>query len=73
MDFKENLLRPTWIEIDLDAVHQNVLQIKRLIGKRVNLIPVLKGNAYGCGLSEVVQALTGGYLRVWCRKYLRGH
>ena len=58
MNFQDNLLRPTWIEIDLDALTHNVREIKKFIGKNVNLIPVLKGDAYGCGLIETVQTLS---------------
>lgn len=58
MDISERLLRPTWIEIDLDAIKSNVAEIRRITGEKVRVIPVLKGNAYGCGLIEVVQVLS---------------
>lgn len=58
MDISKELLRPTWIEIDLDAIKSNTAEIRRVIGDKVKLIPVLKGNAYGCGLIEVVEALS---------------
>jgi alanine racemase len=57
MDICKELLRPTWIEIDLDSIISNAREIKRVIGQHTKLIPVLKGNAYGCGLIEVVEAL----------------
>lgn len=58
MDIRKGLLRPTWIEIDLDVMKSNIAEIKRTIGSSVKLIVVLKGNAYGCGLTETVEALS---------------
>ncbi len=43
----QGLLGPTWIEINLDAIAQNVRNIKKLIGKKTELMAVVKGNAYG--------------------------
>lgn len=57
MDMREKLLRPTWIKIDLDAIKHNTAEIKKVIGEGVKLISVLKGNAYGCGLLQVVKTL----------------
>jgi len=33
----QGLLGPTWIEINLDAIAQNVRNIKKLIGKKTEL------------------------------------
>ncbi len=49
----QKLLGPTWIEIDLDAIAQNVKNIKKLIGKERELMVVVKGNAYGHDAWEV--------------------
>ena len=48
----KKLLGPTWIEIDLDAIAQNVKNIKQLIGEK-ELMAVVKGNAYGHNILEV--------------------
>ncbi len=48
----QKLLSPTWIEIDLDAIAQNVKNIKQLIGEK-ELMAVVKGNAYGHNILEV--------------------
>jgi len=48
----QKLLSPTWIEIDLDAIAQNVKNIKQLIGEK-ELMAVVKGNAYGHDILEV--------------------
>ena len=50
----QELLGPTWIEVNLDAIAQNVRNIKKLIGKKTELMAVVKGNAYGHDVLEVV-------------------
>jgi alanine racemase len=49
----QKLLGPTWVEINLDAIANNVKNIKKLIGKKKELMAVVKGNAYGCDILEV--------------------
>ena len=49
----KKLLGPIWIEIDLDAIAQNVKNIKQLIGEKKELMAVVKGNAYGHDILEV--------------------
>jgi len=49
----KKLLGSTWIEIDLDAIAQNVRNIKKLIGEKKELMAVVKGNAYGHDILEV--------------------
>ncbi len=51
IDFKG--LRPTWIEIDLDALSYNTKIIKERIEKGAQLIAVVKGNGYSHGASVV--------------------
>jgi len=50
----QELLGPTWIEVNLDAIAQNVRNIKKLIGEKTELMAVVKGNAYGHDVLEVV-------------------
>jgi len=45
-----------WLEIDLDALAANVRSLKALLGP-VELIAVVKANAYGAGASVVAPAL----------------
>jgi alanine racemase len=53
--------RPTWLEIDVDAIAQNVRTIKALIGPDVRLLAVLKADAYGHGAVKVARtALNNG-------------
>ena len=49
----KKLLGPTWIEVNLDAIAQNVRNIKKLIGGKKELMAVVKGNAYGHDILEV--------------------
>jgi alanine racemase len=48
-----------WLEISRSALQHNARSLKRLVGKRVELIAVVKSNAYGHGLPEVVRAVGG--------------
>lgn len=49
-------LRPAWIEVDLDAVAANTRQLKGFLGK-VELLAVVKADAYGLGAPEVAPVL----------------
>ena len=49
----KKLLGPTWTEVNLDAIAQNVRNIKKLIGEKKELMAVVKGNAYGHDILEV--------------------
>ncbi|RLE16795.1 MAG: alanine racemase [Actinobacteria bacterium] len=52
-------MRPSWIEIDLDAVEHNVAQISAAIGE-VDLCAVVKADAYGHGDVPVAEAAIRG-------------
>jgi len=41
--------RPTWAEIDLDALAANFQLIKKRVGAGVKVMAVVKANAYGHG------------------------
>ncbi len=43
----------TWVEIKQSAIRHNLSTFRRLIGKGVLLMPVIKSNAYGHGFLEV--------------------
>ena len=60
-------LRPSWVEVDLDTLANNVRRLKALVGDRVTLFAVVKANAYGHGAIPVARtALLNGaeYLAV---------
>ncbi|MBT2625742.1 alanine racemase [Bacillus sp. HU-1818] len=48
--------RDTWAEINLSAIEENVSNMKKHIGDRVDLMAVVKANAYGHGDAEVAEA-----------------
>ncbi|HID89646.1 MAG TPA: alanine racemase [Anaerolineae bacterium] len=53
--------RPTWVEIDLEAIAHNVRQIKEIVGPEVEILAVLKADAYGHGAITVARtALNNG-------------
>lgn len=53
----EHFYRDTWVEVDLDAIEQNVTNALRLYKDReMNLMAVVKANGYGHGAVEVSQA-----------------
>lgn len=53
---ENSFYRDTWAEIDLSAVEENIMNMKRHIGSSVQLIAVVKANAYGHGDSQVAKA-----------------
>ncbi|MBN1465438.1 alanine racemase [candidate division KSB1 bacterium] len=66
LDYQNKLLRPAWVEVDLDAVAHNVRAIKRHIGD-VKLLAVVKANGYGLGavmMAREVVANGADYLGV---------
>lgn len=46
----------TWAEVDLDAIAFNVRAFKRHVGDKVQVMAVVKANAYGHGAIPVAQA-----------------
>lgn len=50
-------MRPTWAEIDLEAVKHNFMITKEIVGPDVSVLSVVKADAYGHGAVEVSKAL----------------
>lgn len=48
-------LRPTWAEIFLDHLAHNMREVKKLAGKNVGTMAVVKANAYGHGVHEAAK------------------
>ncbi|MGE5543679.1 MAG: alanine racemase [Bacillota bacterium] len=48
-------LRPTWAEIDLNAIAHNIKQIRGLTKVSTKFMAILKANAYGHGILEVAR------------------
>jgi alanine racemase len=49
--------RDTYLEIDLDAVRHNVLNLQRLVGSDVEIMAVIKADAYGHGAVMIAREL----------------
>jgi alanine racemase len=49
--------RPTWIEVDLNAIGSNTRHIKALVGPRVRVLASLKADAYGHGAIRVARTV----------------
>ena len=44
---KMDITRPTYLEINLNALDFNIQEIQKKVGKNVKLMPVIKANGYG--------------------------
>ena len=63
----------TWAEIDLDAIVENVRAIQRHVGEHVEIIAVVKANAYGHGAEQVARAaLQAGAVRLAVHRAAEG-
>lgn len=57
--------RDTWVEVDLDAIYNNVTHIKEFIPSDVEIFAVVKANAYGHDYVPVAKtALEAGATRL---------
>lgn len=50
-------MRPAWCEINLDNLRNNYKAIKKIVGEKVELMPVIKADAYGHGAVECAKKL----------------
>lgn len=53
------LHRPTWVEVDLDAIVYNIKEIKKVVGPQRKIMGIVKADAYGHGAVEVAEVLIG--------------
>lgn len=42
-----------WVEVNLNNLAHNIRALKEKVGPAVKLLPLIKANAYGCGLAIV--------------------
>lgn len=49
--------RPTWAEIKLDAITENIKKIRSNLNRRVKILAVIKADAYGHGMIEVTEKI----------------
>jgi len=52
-----DLTRPTWLEIDLDALDKNYEEIRRIVPAQTDIMAVVKADGYGLGAVNIVKAL----------------
>lgn len=52
-----DISRPVWAEINLDNIIHNYKEVRRLINSGVQVMAIVKANAYGHGAAEVAKAL----------------
>jgi len=63
----EQLIRDTYVEINLDNIAFNMKRIKEVVGKDVAIAAVVKANAYGHGAVDIAPTIMengGDYLAV---------
>ncbi len=51
------ITRPTIMEVDLNAFEFNVEQIKKFVGNEIQIMPVIKANAYGTYINKLYKIL----------------
>ncbi|MDP6708302.1 MAG: alanine racemase [Alphaproteobacteria bacterium] len=49
--------RPSWMELDLDALAHNYRSLRASVGPEVKIIPALKANGYGHGVAQMARLL----------------
>ncbi|HJW27789.1 MAG TPA: alanine racemase, partial [Saprospiraceae bacterium] len=54
-NIKNNLIRPTYAEIDLAAARHNIKRIREIVGPQVKVLSMVKAEAYGHGLRAIAQ------------------
>lgn len=63
----------TWAEIDLDALAHNVRALQRHVGEQVDVIAVVKANAYGHGAAPIARAaLEAGAVQLAVHRAIEG-
>ena len=50
-------MRSTFLEVNLDNISYNIKQIKKFVGNEIELMPVIKANAYGLGADSLKNVL----------------
>ncbi|PLR81110.1 MULTISPECIES: alanine racemase [Bacillus] len=56
MEYQGSFYRDTWVEIDLNHIEDNLKSIKKLLPNEVEMIAVVKANAYGHGDIQTAEA-----------------
>lgn len=56
-DIKQTDRRYAWVEIDLNAIHQNMLSTKAMLHPNCKVLAVVKADAYGHGAVQVAKTV----------------
>ncbi|GHI01338.1 alanine racemase [Neobacillus kokaensis] len=56
MEAQGTFYRDTWVEVNLDSISENLAAVKKHLPNEVNVIAVVKANAYGHGDVQVAAA-----------------
>ena len=56
--------RPTWIEVDLEAIAHNLRQVHRTIGEQTDVMVVLKADGYGHGAMRIARTVLNNGARM---------
>ncbi len=56
----------TWVEIDQQALRSNIAALRSLLSPGVAMSGVVKANAYGHGIDQVVPILLGSGVEIFC-------
>ena len=59
-------MRNSFLEVNLNNISYNLKQIKQFIGKSVELVPVIKANAYGIGALNLKNVLEENNINYVC-------
>jgi alanine racemase len=59
-------LRPSWAELDFNALHQNVAATRSLVGPDVRIFFVCKGDGFGFGAAAVAKAAENAGVDGFC-------
>lgn len=51
------LTRSNWLEINLDAIANNFMRLRKMVGDEIMIMPAVKANAYGHGILESARIL----------------
>ena len=60
--FKLEITRPVYLEVNLNNLEYNIKQIKNFIGKKIEIMPVVKANAYGTYINKNLEILYESHL-----------
>lgn len=52
------ITRPTVMEVDIKAFEHNINKIREYVGKNIELMPVIKANAYGTYINKVNEVIS---------------